>query len=91
MEICEYGCGNKSSFKLKNGKHCCKDSFQKCPKIREKNSSSQKKSFVLPKINPATIKTKCKFCEKLISIASIKKHESSCFLNEINLKKCPVC
>lgn len=91
MELCSYGCGNEGLFKLNNGKYCCNNSYQKCPEIRKKNSLSQKKNFILPRINPATIREKCKFCNKLISITGIKKHELSCFLNEINLKKCPIC
>jgi len=91
MELCFYGCGNEAKFKLNNGKLCCSTHVQKCSKIRERNSLSQKKNCVLPKINPATIKQQCKYCNNFISITSIKKHEQTCYLNEINLKKCPVC
>ena len=39
---CEYGCGNEAKFLLKNGKHCCCDSLNKCPSLRKKNSEKVK-------------------------------------------------
>jgi hypothetical protein len=29
--ICDYGCGQESKFKLKNGKLCCHKNYQSCP------------------------------------------------------------
>lgn len=36
-------------------------------------------------------KRQCQFCEKQTNLANIKKHESSCYLNPVNLKPCVVC
>lgn len=35
---CSYGCGNEGIYKFKNGKVCCSEITNKCPKIRKKNS-----------------------------------------------------
>ena len=40
--LCEYGCGQEAKYQFKNGKWCCNYSQLKCPKIREKNSLSNK-------------------------------------------------
>jgi Zn finger protein HypA/HybF involved in hydrogenase expression len=40
--VCSYGCGNPGTFKTNNGKLCCSDHFNKCPKIRERNSQGVK-------------------------------------------------
>lgn len=37
MEKCEYGCGQKANFKLKNNKQCCEEKSNKCPEVRRKN------------------------------------------------------
>jgi hypothetical protein len=39
MEVCKY-CGGEAFFKLKNGSYCCKESHNKCPALRIKNSVS---------------------------------------------------
>lgn len=33
----------------------------------------------------------CKYCGKDIANTNIKKHESACYLNPLNIKKCVVC
>lgn len=38
MKLCEYGCGNEAKHQFKNGKWCCSDSTNKCPKVKTKNS-----------------------------------------------------
>ena len=42
MILCEYGCGNKATSQLKNGKWCCSKSFNSCPISRKRNSASNK-------------------------------------------------
>jgi len=89
--LCEYGCGNKAQFKLKNGRNICCSSSNKCPSIRKKNSKGQKISYRFPKDNPANFKVSCLFCRKEISYSNIKKHIKACFLNPDNIKLCPIC
>ena len=45
MEICEYGCGKRANYQLKNKKWCCEDSSNKCSCLREKNSKGCKKAY----------------------------------------------
>jgi len=40
--ICNYGCGLKASFQLKNKKWCCCKFPNQCPSVRKKNSNSLK-------------------------------------------------
>jgi hypothetical protein len=40
--LCDFGCGNKGIYKLENGKTCCSKSWNSCPEIRNKNSSTNK-------------------------------------------------
>lgn len=42
MKMCEYNCGQKSKYQLKNGKWCCEISSKKCPEIIRKSSESRK-------------------------------------------------
>jgi 5-methylcytosine-specific restriction endonuclease McrA len=42
MKGCEYGCGQKAKYQLKNGKWCCSEKFNSCPEVRKKNSESNK-------------------------------------------------
>lgn len=39
---CEYGCGQKAKYKLKNGKMCCRPSYNSCPAAKKKNSDGNK-------------------------------------------------
>ena len=43
--LCEYGCGQEAQYILKNGKHCCSPTPNKCPEIRRKNSEGLKRSY----------------------------------------------
>ena len=36
-------------------------------------------------------KVKCAFCDKETNLPNIKKHEKSCYMNPVNIRKCPVC
>lgn len=38
MNFCDYGCGNIANYVLRNGKHCCSETYQKCPGLRRKYS-----------------------------------------------------
>ncbi|MCK9615776.1 MAG: hypothetical protein M0R48_09780 [Candidatus Omnitrophica bacterium] len=58
QKLCEYGCGRKAKFQMKNGKWCCEDFYTKCPENRRKNSSAIKG---LPKVGHNNLG---KFCEK---------------------------
>jgi len=40
MELCSYGCGQFAIKKFKNGKYCCSEWTQLCPKVKGKNSKS---------------------------------------------------
>jgi len=42
ISLCDYGCGNKARYKLKNEKLCCSNSFNKCITNRKINSNSNK-------------------------------------------------
>ena len=42
--LCEYGCGNKALYQLKNGKKCCNKSANSCPINRKKNSEVGKQA-----------------------------------------------
>jgi hypothetical protein len=50
--ICDYGCGNKAKYQMKNGKWCCYEIYTKCPAARKKNSESLKKIFKNPQNHP---------------------------------------
>jgi hypothetical protein len=41
--LCEYGCDTEAQYKLKNGKRCCEDKYQKCSfyRLKAKNKSSK--------------------------------------------------
>jgi len=42
IRLCNYGCGKKANYKLKNGKWCCENSHNKCNAIKSKNSKGVK-------------------------------------------------
>lgn len=42
MNLCNY-CGNEAKYKLKSGKWCCQDTYQKCPELRRKNVEGLKR------------------------------------------------
>lgn len=42
--LCEYGCGREAKFTLKNGKHCCESSSNKCPEVKRRNKEGIKKA-----------------------------------------------
>jgi len=44
--FCEYGCGNKGKYKLKNGRYCCSESCISCPEMRKRNSEAHKGKVV---------------------------------------------
>ena len=43
--ICEYCQTNEATHLLKNGKWCCKITYNQCPEIRRKNSKGLKKAY----------------------------------------------
>jgi|APGre2960657505_1045072.scaffolds.fasta_scaffold74484_2 Zn finger protein HypA/HybF involved in hydrogenase expression len=42
---CNYGCEKTALFKLKNGKHCCSSSRNKCEALRNKNSAGLRQAY----------------------------------------------
>lgn len=52
---CDYGCGQESSFKLKNGKNCCAERTASCPEQKRKNSEATKKVYDDGKRLPAAL------------------------------------
>jgi Zn finger protein HypA/HybF involved in hydrogenase expression len=42
IKLCDYGCGQKAKYLLKNGKQCCVKNYQSCPAQRRKNSKGVK-------------------------------------------------
>ena len=80
--LCDYGCGEEAKYPFKNGNWCCSKNFRSCPNMRKKG---------LPDYKKINKKITCKFCGKLISYTSIKRHEESCYLNPKNLTLCPKC
>jgi hypothetical protein len=87
---CNY-CGKDAQFRLKNGKWCCKENFQSCPAVREKNSKGQKVNYKFTTQNPSTIKVECSYCGKSSNVSNIGRHERGCFNNPKNKKYCVVC
>lgn len=53
MSLCDHGCGNEAIFELKNGKKICSKRSSSCPKIRSKNSQSQKELYRTEKRSPS--------------------------------------
>ena len=45
MNICEYGCGLESKFKLKNGRYCCCSRTNSCSAVRAKNALGLKSAY----------------------------------------------
>jgi len=52
--LCDYGCGQTAQHVLKNGKHCCGTRPASCPKLKEVNSSTNKKVYQLGRRLPAS-------------------------------------
>lgn len=43
--LCDYGCGRKAKYQLKNGKWCCSKSYHSCPAIKEKIKNTLHKTI----------------------------------------------
>jgi len=43
--ICNYGCGKKAAYTLKNGKKCCAISSNACLAVRDRNSKGVKNAY----------------------------------------------
>ncbi len=48
MLFCDYGCGKKGKYQLKNGKWCCSKYYTQCSALREKNSKGLRESWKDP-------------------------------------------
>lgn len=54
-------------------------------------NSNEHKANLIKAREAALQKRLCSYCSKSISMNSMRKHETSCYLNPENLKPCPVC
>lgn len=84
---CEYGCGSKALFKLRNGKFCCNSNVSKCIAIIEKISNTKKQKTIKVKMPTS----ECQFCKEHFGTNIIDRHIEKCYLNQKNLRLCPVC
>ena len=55
VKLCDYGCGQEAKYPFKNGKWCCSESYNSCPKSIEKNKLS---------LNQPEVKTKMSEIQK---------------------------
>ena len=78
MDLCEYGCGNKSKYITSNGKKCCSVHISKCLEVKRKISLSLKN-----KPSKKFDKVLCKYCDNKIGKNSIIKHRKLCYFKPI--------
>ena len=64
MRICDYGCGKEAKYKFKNGKWCCENNANRCPKKRENASIKSK--------NPSQ-ETRKRMCQSHLGQKSTRK------------------
>ena len=83
MNICDFGCGQEATYKLKNGKYCCSKHHQSCPEQKKKNSNGLKRAHAKGKMRGFTLEDVNKSNELAIK-NSIKKAfvENSTYSNE---------
>ena len=74
-KFCNKECKNKNS--LVSHERMCKDNPNKVDSLFKTLNNKQEHH--------------CTYCDKTYTIGNIKKHEDSCYLNPINLRKCVVC
>lgn len=77
-KLCDYGCGRKANYQLKNGKWCCSSNWQSCPKSRQKNSEVIKNAWRKPE-------TRKKYIEIMNQEYTKKKHKKA--MNQIKVKE----
>ena len=71
MKLCDYGCGQEAHFQLKNGKWCCCQQHNSCPKVKQKLKETKKKNEILKQIE-------CPICKRLINFRNYSYHLSCC-------------
>lgn len=71
IRICDYGCGKKAQYQLKNCKWCCSKSCNSCPEMRKKNSDAHESER-----NPFYGKKHTEKSKNLMSKARIGKHHT---------------
>jgi hypothetical protein len=54
--LCDYGCGKKAEFQLKNGKQCCSKRPSGCEVLKKVNSEGGKRAYSTGKRIPANIR-----------------------------------
>jgi len=77
MMLCDYGCGQEGEYKLKNGKWCCKEAYQKCPSNRKKYSQPGSKNGMYGKECVFKGKTKENYKPLKIISKKIKEHHEN--------------
>jgi len=77
MKLCDYGCGKEATHQFKNGKWCCFDNANKCPKKREHISIISK--------NPSQ-ETRKKMSESHIGKIPWNKGKTGIYSNETKNK-----
>jgi len=84
-ELCSYGCGQVANYKLKNGKLCCSDQWQKCPINGKKISKGQKGMYMT---KPILIETSelCSYGCGQVANYKLKNGKLCC---SDNINKCP--
>jgi 5-methylcytosine-specific restriction endonuclease McrA len=95
--ICEYRCGQKANFILKNGKHCCSKSSNSCIEVRKNNSNKQKvrhregRAYKIPKeVSDRGRETRKKFLLSLPFEKQGRRHKREIILKEQG-GKCLIC
>lgn len=83
MELCVFGCGQEAKYVLKNGKPCCSETHNGCPKRKEQARESGK-------INSHT-KRVCSICGDLFSIPGFSRHKEKCGISKIRIRYCDIC
>ena len=68
MKLCDYECGREAKNQFKNGKWCCEDHCNKCPKMKKKSSELHKVQIPWNIDTPCTEETKNKISKKIKGI-----------------------
>lgn len=75
MEMCEYGCGSESKYKLKNGRYSCSEYSTQCPANKNKNSIGLKNAYREGKIQSVFASNEQHRINSILSrIANIKSN-----------------
>jgi len=84
-ELCSYGCGQIANYKLKNGKLCCNEIWQKCP---EKSKQTSNRTKGIKQTKPVKIET-TELCDFGCGQIAKYKFKSGTICCSINTNNCP--